>query len=270
MKKRLALLLLVPLTLVSCGHKGVSFAQLKAHIDTINDDDRYPFYRAIGSLDLNGAVTTISEQDGTFDKMPNGTSFVPHARYNKGYYNPNAYDAERGYEEPADPENPIINPTSSMSYWLRAPIKVNKDNFYAVNAKGKLDPTCAYKYLLQIISIWANASGATNASSNQPYFEILPNGGFALGGDTIRTKVMIDNYPCYPDPATSDVTEKMLKDDPFPCYYTEIDGRFNIRFEYDANGWLQREYLATSDYKFTSNSTYQVACEAIYVYEFGS
>ena len=76
MKKKLVLLLLSPLLLMSCSKNAVSFETLKAHIDNISDTHEHPYYRVNGSLDFNGIVTEITDEDGlerpTFNPSRNG------------------------------------------------------------------------------------------------------------------------------------------------------------------------------------------------------
>lgn len=95
MKKSLLLTLLIPLLLTSCGHSGVSLDAMRAHIGKIEvtdtpEHEQHPYYKVVGSIDIAGMYSEISEDDGTFDKMPNGETYVANARYNEGFYNPAA------------------------------------------------------------------------------------------------------------------------------------------------------------------------------------
>jgi len=288
MKKSLLLTLLIPLLLTSCGHSGVSLDAMRAHIGKIEvtdtpEHEQHPYYKVVGSIDIAGMYSEISEDDGTFDKMPNGETYVANARYNEGFYNP---AAERmtmlgisDYEE----EDIVIYGMSSRSYWARMPLRVHKDNFYVekdlIDEKtgeviGKeLNRSCAYSNFLYFITAWIDANGSVNASSNRMYMEILPDGGFAFGGDSVRTQICIDNYPYYMNyEKHPELGDEWNPKRPLPCYSYNgggfMDGRFNIRFEYDKYGWLKSESVYTTDYSFSSSTQGQLAFKAIYSYKF--
>ena len=268
MKNKLVLLLLTPLLLTSCSQNSVSFAKLKAHIDNIQNTGEHPYYRVNGSLDFNGMITEIDEDDGLFDQNPNGTTYVPNARYYEGFYN--AFTADADVEE----DQVVIYTMASRSYWLRAPLRIHKDNFSVMlkDENGEVteqeNPTCAHHYLDYLICAWLDASGSVNASSNKPYYEILSDGGFAIGGRNIRTKVTIDNYPYYLNYEKHPELGEWDEFEPLPCYKSVVDGRFDIRFEYDKDGWLKLESLKTSDYNYNNQTDSQVALKSVYTYKF--
>ena len=54
----------------------------------------------------------------------------------------------------------------------------------------------------------------------------------------------------------------------FPCYKSIINAKANIRFEYDANGWLVKEELTSLDYNYAKASADQIALVAEYTYKF--
>ena len=263
--KKLALLLLAPLLLTSCSQNAVSLKKLKAHIDKIENQYLSPYYKVVGSIDLNSMITEISDDDGLFDQNPNGESYVAHARYNDGFYLEDI--------ESLDEENTVIFEMASHSYWLRMPMHITRDNFYAeyeVNGEKVENPTCAHYMLEHLITEAVGQSGSINASTNRCYYEILSNGGFAVGGRNVRSLIHIDNYPYYMDyDAHPEMGEWEPDIVPWPCYQTEIDGRFNIRFEYDKDGWLVKETLSTSDYDVRKTTDAQVALRAVYTYKFG-
>lgn len=278
MKKRTLYLSIVPLLLTCCGQRGVSLDALISHVNGINNTGEHPYYRVNGSIDIHGKVVEISEEDGSFYNMPNGYSYVENARYNEGFYCPKAermtMDGLSTYEE----EDIVIFGMSSRSYWLRMPIRLHKDNFYVLK-DGELNRSCGYANLKYLITAWADVGGTINPDSNAPYYEILPDGGFAVGGENVRTKIYIDNYPYYMSynrhPELCVTWDEKLEtywdpEDPLPCYSygIKLDGRFNIRFEYDKDGWLRSEYLATSDYDYGETDESQLALRSVYSYTF--
>ena len=268
MNKKLVLLLLTPLLLTGCGKNSVSFDALKAHIDNIENSGEHPYYRVNGSLDFNGMITEISEEDGLFDKNPNGVSYVANARYYEGFYNAYTSDAD------VDESEVVIYAMASRSYWLRAPLRIHKENFYVMlkdenGADTDVEnPTCAHHFLDYLICAWLDANGSVNASSNKPYYEILSDGGFAIGGKSVRTKVTIDNYPYYLNYAKHPELGEWDEYEPLPCYKSVVDGRFDIRFEYDKDGWLKSETLQTVDYDYDKTIDSQVALKSVYTYKF--
>ncbi len=270
--KRLLLLAIVPLLLTSCKHKSVTLAALINRINGIAHTDDHPYYKVVGSIDMNGRITEISDEDGTFVNMPTGYSYVENARYNEGFYNEVAEIMTLGGASDYSQDEIMIYGMASRSYWLRMPLRLHKDNFYGLRADGSLNMSSGYGNLRNLIVAWKDAYGSVNASNNNMYFELLSNGGFAIGGDNVRTKIYIDNYPYYMSYTRNPELGEWDPDDPLPCYSFNgdgfIDGRFNIRFEYDKDGWLKREYLATSDYDYNKTIDTQLALRSVYNYQF--
>lgn len=260
MDKRLSLLVLLPLTLASCG-KGADFARVKALTDNISDAALFPYYRVIGTLDFNNELLQIDE---TFDKTPDPTKFVPYARYNEGFYCKAASTAESNLED----KDVVIYGMSSRSYWLRAPLRLNKSNFYVVDAKGNENKTCGHYIISHIITSFMDQGGAINPSKNKMIYEVLEDGGFAFEGKASHTEFRIDNYPYYPDESAHPELGEWDPDYPLPCYKNQVNGKVNVRFEYNKDGWLVKESLKTTDYDYKKATPSQVALEAVYTYKF--
>lgn len=254
MKKKLALFLLVPLVVTtSCSQNRVDFNTIKEMVDGIEVSAEHPYYRVLGTLDFANSITEVDEM---FDQMPNGTSFVPYSRYNEGFYNKYA-----DYLPDADT---VLYSMGSRSYWLRAPLKIDKENFYVVNDNVE-NSTCANYLLTRIITVWIDGVGSANPSTCKVYYEKLPDGGFAIGGDKVHTKVTIDNYPCYPYEGS--MFGQWKERNPLPAYKNVADGKFNIRFEYNKDGWLKKESLYSINYNYRASTSNQVGLESRYYYQ---
>ena len=270
--RKLLLLAVIPLLLTGCKHKSVTFKQLLNRVNGIENTAEHPYYKVVGSIDMKGMVTEITEEDGTFTNMPNGYSYVENARYNEGFYNEVAEIMTLGGSEDYSEEEIMIYGMASRSYWLRMPLRLHKDNFYGKREDGSLNQSCGFANLRRLIVAWKDAYGSVNASTNDMYFELLSNGGFAIGGDNVRTKIYIDNYPYYMSYERHPELGEWTEDDPLPCYSYNgdgfIDGKFNIRFVYDKDGWLKSEYLATSDYDYNKTIDSQLALRSVYNYQF--
>ena len=261
MKKKLLLFALLPLTLSSCASNQISLDAFKEKVNQVEETIAYPYYRVIGTLDFNGEILNIN---ALFDKTPAADKFVPYARYNDGFYCPNAGDS-------IDEEDIVIYGMASSSYWLRAPMRINKENFFVLDEDGKENITCAHYRLEHLITSFVDQEGSLNPSSCYTYFEFLPDGGFAVGGNKVHTSFKIDNYPYYPDPeAHPDIFGNWSMRNPRPAYQSSVNAKVNVRFEYNAEGWLTREYLATIDYDYRENRTSQVSLESVYSYTFGA
>ena len=275
-KSLLTYICLVPILLGSCANNHCSFEALKEVVGQIENKNEHPFYRVQGVLDFNNSVTYV---DANFNKNPTGNTFVPYARYNEGFYLASAGDSQAG-----DERNVVIYGMSSSSYWLRAPMKIDKDNFYVHDKEfndetgeiielSTINSTCAFGILETIILYWAHGDGNANPSNMKLYFEKLSNGGFAIGGDRVHTTIIIDNYPNYPDPEQSpefykNYGGKWSPYDPRPAYKNDADIKADIRFEYDKDGWLTREYVRTLDYDFNKSVPNQLYLESVYTYQF--
>ncbi len=286
MKKSLILVSILPILLASCGKNNyVSFEEIKEYIDTISDTHEHPYYRVQGYLDFNNSTLEV---DWKFRNNPEGDTFVPFARYNEGFYCPAAMN-----DSAVDPEDVAIYGMASRSYWLRAPMRVTKDNFYRMQRERDDDdnlvdtedenPTCARYQFESIINFWVhdNSGGSAAPSSNIMYFELLPNGGFAVGGKKVHTYITIDNYPVYPDPYNNPevyiirdpdtgeiIADSWSPNRPLPVYKNQVDAKMDIRFEYDKDGWLVREFAQSIGYDVHKEIAGQFSLESVYTYQF--
>ena len=259
-KKKLLSLLILPFALMSCG-KSIGFDQIKAMIDEIPSDPLFPYYHVVGHLDFNNEVIDV---DTVFDQEPATDTFVPYARYNEGFFCPSASTAENAYGK----DGTIIYAMSSRSYWLRAPLRLHKDNFYALDEKGKENMTCGHYIIEHIITSYVDERGAINPSKNKMKYEKTKDGGFAFVGKKTHTTFRLDNYPYYPDVATHPELDEWDPDFPLPCYANQINAKVNVRLEYNKDGWLVYESLKTTDYNYKKAIPGQVALEANYSYKF--
>lgn len=267
MSKKLIPLLLMPLLLTSCGQASLSLSQARKVVDNYSTEALYPYYKVIGSLDFNGEILRVEE---TFDKTPSTDTFVPYARYNDGFYNKTADKKNSDFDI-------LIYSLASRSYWLRAPLRINSENFFAY-AKDKStgeyttdeNTTCAHYILQHLITSFVGQAANANPSSMSMYMERTSDGGLVFGGDAVHTEVTIDNYPFYPD--YENIPELGEWDDsmPLPCYKNRVNAKVNIRFVYNKDGWLVREKMTSVGYNSSLPSKAQVSLDALYVYEFGS
>lgn len=258
--KKLLTFLALPFLLASCAN-NVSFNTIKDKVDAISSEALYPYYRVVGYLDFNNEVLNI---DTTFDKTPKADSFVPYARYNDGFYCPDASTAEKATGK----DNTVIFAMASSSYFLRAPLRLTKDNFYVVDDEGKENMTCGHYIIEHIITSYVDEEGAINPSSNKMKFELLSDGGFAFVGEASHTSFRVDNYPYYPDFALHPEIGEWDESYPLSCFNSQINAKVNVRFEYNKDGWLVHEFLKTIDYNYDKASASQIALETKYSYKF--
>lgn len=121
--KLLPLLAIIPV-LASCSGGNASFDDFLAKAETLSNAPLYPYYRVQGMMDFNKEVLEVDE---VFDKNPGVDTFVPHSRFNDGFYNMSLDNAESS-------GNITIYGMSSKSYWLRAPLRITEDNYYTTVA----------------------------------------------------------------------------------------------------------------------------------------
>ena len=266
MRSKYLSLLLLPLLLTSCGKDGISLEKAKKIVANYSTETVYPYYKVIGSLDYNGEILHV---DATFDQTPSTDKFVPYARYNEGFFNESADPRTTDYDI-------IIYAMASRSYWLRAPLRINTDNFFAYS-KNKLtgeytdseNNTCAHYILEHLITSYAGQAAHANPSNKSMYIESLKDGGIAFGGEEVHTSVTIDNYPYYPDYNNIPELGTWKDYNPLPCYLNKVNAKVNIRFVYNSDGWLVKESMTSLGYNASSSSRSQVSLEAVYSYDFG-
>ena len=258
--KKLLSLLILPFALMSCG-KAATAESIKEKIDGISSAPLFPYYRVVGYLDFNNEVIEV---DSTFDKEPSTDKFVPYSRYTDGFYCPSASTAESALGK----SGTVIYAMSSRSYWLRAPLRLHKDNYYVIDEKGKENMTCGHYIIEHIITSYKDEGGAINPSKNKMKYETTSDGGFAFVGKKSHTTFRVDNYPYYPDVSTHPELQEWDEEFPLPCYDNQINAKVNVRLEYNKDGWLVKESLKTLDYNYNKASASQIALEATYSYKF--
>lgn len=266
MSKKAVFLLLLPLLLASCGEKHSSFEDVKAKVDTIEYAPKYPIYRVVGALDFNGETIFVDEE---FFNDPSPDSFVPYARYNEGFYCPSSSANEKSVYTDYGEDEVKVYMMASRSYWLRAPMRITKENYYSTYPNSSEEnKTCAHYILEHIITSFVGSEGAINPSWNKMYYEVTEN-GFAFGGEGVHTIVKIDNYPFYPDyESHKEIGPWNKLINPLPCYKNEVNLKANIRFEYNSDGWLIKESLSSDGYDPTAISRSQVSLVSEYTYKF--
>ena len=268
MKKKSLLLFIVPILLTSCGNSHrVSFEKFTEKMNSIVNTHEHPYYHVQGYCDYYAEEIMV---DWDFDKQPEGDTFTPFARYNEGFYLDTTTDADililGGGEDDV-----LIYGMASHSYFLRMPLYINQENWYAeFDDAGTLveNPTCAHARFQKLILNWYQSTDTSQPSSNYVYYEDLGEDGFAIGGSKVHTVFYIDNHPLYPDPSKNPLAPKWTPDDPYPALSHEIDAKVSIRFEYNKDGWLTREYLSTIGYDHAKDSKTQVYLESYYTYKF--
>ena len=266
MSKKLIPLLVMPLALVSCGRSSLTLNEAKNVVSGFSTEAEYPYYKVIGSLDFNGELLRVN---ATFDQPIEEGTFVPYVRYNDGFYNKTADKKNTDFDI-------LIYSMASRSYWLRAPLKISSENFFAY-AKDKStgeftsdeNTSCAHYILEHLITSFVGQAANANPSSMSMYMVRTSDGGLAFGGDAVHTEITIDNYPFYPD--YNNIPELGEWDDsmPLPCYKNRINAKVNIRFEYNKDGWLVRETMSSIGYDSNVAKKDQVSLDALYVYDFG-
>ena len=266
MSKKFIPLLLLPLLLTSCGQDSLSLEKTQELVSEYSTEALYPYYKVIGSLDFDGHILRVEE---LFDKNPEPGTFVPYARYNDGFYNKIA-------DKKKTDTDIVIYAMASRSYWLRAPMRINSENFFAYALDNNGEPTqdentsCAHYILEHLITSFVGLNAHANPSSMSMYIHKTKDGGLVFGGSAVHTEITIDNYPFYPD--YENIPELGEWDDsiPLPCYKNRVNAKVNIRFVYNKDGWLVRESMSSIGYNSAKPSKAQVSLDAIYSYEFGS
>lgn len=130
------------------------------------------------------------------------------------------------------------------------------------------DTTCAHSIIEHVITSYMDIAGSANPSKNYMKYRLTSSGGVVFYGDRIHTKVRLDNYPYYPDPAVHPEIGDWDEDDPLPCYYSIVNFKGDISFEYDKDGWLISERASSIGYNYINATKGQFAAVASYSYKF--
>ena len=56
--------------------------------------------------------------------------------------------------------------------------------------------------------------------------------------------------------------------EPLPCYKNVVNAKVNIRFEYNAEGWLVKETMQSLNYSYKTATDAQISLIATYSYKF--
>ncbi|MCQ2801055.1 MAG: hypothetical protein MJ222_00160 [Bacilli bacterium] len=262
--KHLFPLLIVPMALASCGKNALSVEQMQDYLANVSSETVYPYYRVIGAIDYNNMYIEV---DNEFTNDFREGEFVPYSRYNPGSFDPE-YDT---YGE----ELTMIFANSSKSYWSRMPLRITKDNFYGLYNDGRneiINPTCAYYQLHHYMKTWSDSFVKNADNGGEMVMEVNKDKdgnveAFVFSGVNLHSKIIIDNYPMYPD--TNDTVHfpyGVLSNE--EMYRNEVDASFNFKFEYNKDGWLTREYIVSTNYNDKESSETQFYCEAKYSYSF--
>lgn len=267
--KYLITLGLVPLALTSCGSGSLTLDQMKEYINNIDDSAAYPFYRVIGACDYNNEFIEV---DREFTKDYRPQEYVAYTRYNPGTYDPDFDIAE-------DEENTLNFNDGSKAYWSRMPMRLTKNNFYGEIDDGKqvkINSTCSYYQLFHYMKTWSDSQVKNADAGGEVVMNVIKDdkgevSKFVFYGENLHSKILINNFPLYADPAdTQHFPDGIYYSivGPAPMYQNEIDGTFNFRFEYNKDGWLTREYIASVNYNSKDSNDTQFCAEAIYSYLF--
>ena len=141
-------------------------------------------------------------------------------------------------------------------------------NKLVVKKGTRENTTCAHYLLQHIITSYIGQTGSTNPSKNQMKMSYTADGGFVFYGEAVHSQVLIDNFPYYPDPEEHPEIGEWDEEYPLPCYKNKINAKVDIRFEYNAEGWLVKEELTSSGYDYNAVSSSQVSLKAVYGYRF--
>lgn len=260
MKKRFLYLFLLPFLLASCGEPTVSLDVMREKVNEVDDAPLYPIYKVIYAIDFNNMEDS---NEATFDQTPEPEKFVPYSRYNDGFYHPDLDNSE-------DEENVVIYSMASHSYWLRAPLRISKSNFYVIDEDGTENTTCAHYLIEHIITSYYGIPGTVNPSKNRMQMSINQDGDFIFFANGVHTKVNIDNVPYYPDySAHPELGDEWNYDSPLPCYLNVVNAKVNISFRYNKDGWLVEEKMESVGYDYNVSTPAQVSLRSVYGYLFG-
>lgn len=141
-------------------------------------------------------------------------------------------------------------------------------NKLVVQKGTRENTTCAHYLIQHIITSYIGQTGSTNPSKNQMKMSYTADGGFVFYGEAVHSQILIDNFPYYPDPAEHPEIGEWDEEYPLPCYKNKVNAKVNVRFEYNAEGWLVKEELSSTGYDYNVVSASQVSLKAVYGYKF--
>lgn len=154
------------------------------------------------------------------------------------------------------------------SYAYAGTFKDANNNVLVINKGSRENTTCAHYLIQHIITSYLGQTGSTNPSKNQMRMEYHEDGSFSFIGDAVHSIIYIDNLPYYPDPAEHPEVGEWDPEYPIPCYKNKVNAKVNIRFDYNAEGWLVKESMSTIDYNYDVSTVSQCSVVAVYGYKF--
>lgn len=128
--------------------------------------------------------------------------------------------------------------------------------------------TCGHYIISHLVTSYMDLDGSANPSKSVMRYQELDDGGFVFYGKAVHTNVRVDNYPYYPDYNAHPELGYWDEDDPTPCYKNTVNAKVNIRFEYDADGWLRKEEMTSLGYSYKTATDAQISLVAEYYYKF--
>lgn len=241
----------------------------------IHKSNFYSEVYTIAGATMNGGAITIDADDGKIGSVTlkdatgekdyvdakivniNAAGFTLSCFYQKSEEEKEAYEFNFNRSGAVD-ENLIYAGEFADQY----------QNKLVVNKGTRENTTCAHYLLQHIITSYIGQTGSTNPSKNQMKMAYTADGGFVFYGEAVHSQILIDNFPYYPDPSEHPEIGEWDEEYPLPCYKNKVNAKVDIRFEYNAEGWLVKEEMSSSGYDYNTISSSQVSLKAVYGYKF--